>query len=78
VSNDDLAEHLSGFEHKTYIPEEMVNFMHPWRKTTYYPELENFLPKTDPEKFRFDQQVLNSLIAHYGIMCIFAKLILIL
>ena len=60
ISNDDIGEQFEQFLDKPqYIPEEILNFTVPYRKTTNYPDelLEKFVPETDSEKYRFDQQV---------------------
>jgi len=53
----DLGRHLSEFD-ETYIPEGLLNYNMPSRKDSEFPHdlLENFVPDTAEEKFKFSEQ----------------------
>lgn len=55
---EDLSKHLDEIENTTYIPQEMINYTIPWvtKETPEDPLVDRFIPKTSPEKFRFDKQ----------------------
>lgn len=59
VLNKDISDHLDEFENVTFHPPELLNFNHPWRKTVKFPDeqLDQFIPNSSPEKYRFDHQV---------------------
>ena len=56
---NDMADHFESLPEDTFIPPELLNSTIPWRLTEEYPDplLENFVPSTSSDKYRFDQQV---------------------
>lgn len=54
----DLGEQLDKLPAAGFIPPEVLNYTVPWRMSEEFsePMLENFVPNTSPEKFRYDKQ----------------------
>lgn len=59
LNTEEVVDQLNKLEGAPFIPSEMLNYTIPWRTESEYPEplLENFVPKTSTEYYRFDEQV---------------------
>jgi len=62
LCTEDLGKQLDNLPSSTFIPPEVLNYTVPWRMTEAFPEpmLENFVPNTSREKFRYDKQGLRA------------------